>query len=393
MSKTKNPIILRLGIKNSWDSKYLEKKTQESATYSLQHLEINKFITLFFKKYGLESKSCKLYYKKNSLHLFIVYNVDNLKIKKLLFEKTKKLKIKDLKVKNIRYNFFKSNYNKSNKSALVEDLMRIKKKFRNKIKLNFIAKTKNNFKVLKSHLATREKNNEMYKNCLRLRAYLKKRTAFKNHPVNTQHQKHKRLYFLKYFDLLTNLKFKSFNQNIFINLFIKKLLTSLNTFLDNKVSVTLTLKQMNKNVSQNLALDDKKKLSQNLVSLKKFQKNDYFDTGVNLLCNSFYYKKSITFILAEYVSQELSKLKKPRLFNFFFKFLTKSLKSFLIDSNLIKGIQIALQGNLGRKPRASSKLYTVGKEIKKLSLNKDLQYSESVCYSKKGTFGIKVWVN
>jgi hypothetical protein len=45
MSKTKNPIILRLGIKNSWDSKYLEKKTQESATYSLQHLEINKFIT------------------------------------------------------------------------------------------------------------------------------------------------------------------------------------------------------------------------------------------------------------------------------------------------------------------------------------------------------------
>jgi hypothetical protein len=380
MSKTKNPIILRLGIKNNWDSKYFEKKTQESATYSLQHLEINKFITLFFENYGLESKNCKLYYKKNSLHLFIVYHVNTLKIKTLLFNNIGKLKIKNSKTKNLKYNFFKS-------YKLAFDSLRMKKK------LKYSFKTKNSFKILKNYLTTREKNYKIYKNCLKLRAYLSKKTVFKSHPISTQHKKPKRLYFLKYFSLLKYFKSKSFDQNIYLNLFIKKLLTSLNTFLYGKVSISLTLKQINTNVSKHIALNEKKNISLNLVSLKKFQKNNYFDSGVNLLYNSFGYKESITFIIAEYISQELSKLKKPKLFKFFFKFLTKSLKYFLIDSNLIKGVQIVVQGNLGRKPRASSKLYSVGKKIKKLSLNKNLQYNESVCYSKKGTLGIKVWVN
>jgi hypothetical protein len=179
MSKTKNPIILRLGIKNNWDSKYFEKKQQESATYSLQHLEINKFVTLFFKKHGLESKNCKLYYKKNSLHLFIVYNVNALKIKALLFNKTKKLRIKNCKIKNLRYNLFNKNYTKKHSPAQVFDVTRIKKKFTNKI----------NFKILKSYLTTREKNYKIYKNCLRLRMYLDKKIAFKNPPSNIQRKK------------------------------------------------------------------------------------------------------------------------------------------------------------------------------------------------------------
>jgi hypothetical protein len=398
MSKTKSPIILRLGIKNNWDSKYFEKKTQESATYSLQHLEINKFIALFFKSHGLESKNCKLYYKKNSLHLFIVYHVNTLKLKALLYNNIGGLKIKNSKTKNLKYNFFKSNYrffknncNKNYKLALAFNFLRIRKKFKNK--LNFSSKAKNRFKILKKYLTTRENNYKMYKNCLKLGVYLGKKPVFKNHPARTQQKKCKRLYFLKYFNLLKCFKSKSFDQNIFINLFVKKLLTSLNTFLHNKVSVSLTLKQMSRNVIKRIALNEKKNISLNLVSLKKFQKNNYFDSGVNLLYNSFCYKDNISFIIAEYISQELSKLKKPKLFKFFFKFLTKSLKYFLIDSNLIKGIQIVVQGNLGRKPRASSKLYSVGKKIKKLSLNKDLQYNESVCYSKKGTLGIKVWVN
>jgi hypothetical protein len=390
MSKTKNPIILRLGIKNNWDSKYFEKKPQESTNYSFQHLEINKFVALFFKKHGLESKNCKLYYKKNSLHLFIVYAVNSLKIKAL--NDKKELKIKNLKIKNLKYNFFKNNYNKSRQSSLAIDLMRVRKKFKNKITWNFILKTKTSFKTLRNYLTTREINYKIYKSCRKLGTYLRRKITSKT-PSNTQHQKYKRLYFLKYFNLLKSLKYKSFNQNVFTNSFVKKLLTSLNTFLNNKVSIFLTLKQMNKNVSKDMSLNKKKNLSLNLVSLKKFQKNNYFDTGVNLLYNAFSYRNDITFILTKYISQELSKLKKPKLFNFFFKFLTKSLKCFLIDSHLIKGMQIVLQGNLGRKPRASSKLYSIGKKIKKLSLNKDLQYSESVCYSKKGTFGIKVWVN
>jgi hypothetical protein len=389
MSKTKNPIILRLGIKNNWDSKYFEKKQQESATYSLQHLEINKFVTLFFKKHGLESKSCKLYYKKKSLHLFIMYNVNVLKIKALLFNSVERLKIKNFKIKNLRYNFFNKNYTKRYPSALVFDLMRIKKKFKNKI--NF--KTKNSFKVLRGYLATREKNYKIYKNCLKLGVYRDKKVTFKNPLRNTQYKKPGRLYYLKYLNLLKCLKLKNFDQSFLINLFVKKLLTSLNTFLSNKVSVSLTLKQMNKNISKNISLNKKKNIALKLVSLKRFQKNNYFDSGINLFHNCCQYKNNITSTIAEYISEELSKLKKPKLFNFFFKFLTKSLKYFLIDSNLIEGMQVVVQGNLGRKPRASSKLYSVGKKIKKLSLNKDLQYSESVCYSKKGTFGIKVWVN
>jgi hypothetical protein len=289
-------------------------------------LEINKFITVFFKNHGLESKNCKLYYKKNSLHLFVVYHVNALKIKTLLVNNPGELEIKNSKTKNLKYNFFKSSYNKNYKSALLFYLMRIKKKLKNKIKLNFSFKTKNSFKILKNYLTTREKSFKMYKNCLRLGAYLGKKPVFKNHPIRTQQNKHKRLYFLKYFNLLKCLKSKSFDQNTFINLFIKKLLASLNTFLDNKVSIRLTLKQMNKNSVKRIALNEKKHISLNLVSLKKFQKNNYFDSGVNLLYNSSCYKNNITFIIAEYVSQELSKLKKPKLFKFFFKFITKSLK-------------------------------------------------------------------
>jgi hypothetical protein len=382
MSKTKNPIVLRLGIKKNWDSKYFEKKPQESATYSQKHLEINKFVTLFFKKHGLEAKSCKFYYKKNSLHLFIVYHTNTSKIKASIFSSMHKLKIKNLKIKNLKYTFFKNNYSKSTQPAFAFNSMR-------RLKNNFIFKTENNFKILKTYLTAREKSLKIYKNCLTLRAYLKKK-VLNNHPVVKQRQ---RLHFLKYFNLLNSSKFKSFDQNTFINLFTKKLLTGLKTFLNNKVSVFLTLKQMNKNVSKNIALNEKKNTSLNLVSLKRFQKNNYFNSGINLLYNSSCYKENLTFIVSEYISQELSKLKKPKLFNFFFRFLAKSLKYFLIDSNLIRGMQIVVQGNLGRKPRASSKSYSVGKKIKKLSLNKYLQYSESVCYSRKGTLGIKVWAN
>ena len=98
MSQKTNPIIFRLGIKNNWKSNYFEKKPHETKLLSFTNLEISQFVKLFLKKYGLNLTNFKLYLKKNSLNLFIVYNIFYLKFQFLLFKHIKKQK---LRFKNI----------------------------------------------------------------------------------------------------------------------------------------------------------------------------------------------------------------------------------------------------------------------------------------------------
>ena len=47
MGQKVNPIVFRLESKNSWESKYIEKKLPELSYYVLNDLEIKKFVIKF----------------------------------------------------------------------------------------------------------------------------------------------------------------------------------------------------------------------------------------------------------------------------------------------------------------------------------------------------------
>lgn len=391
MSQKVNPTILRLGIKNEWFSKYFEKKSQELTTYSFNDLEIRKFIDLFFKNYGLTLIDYKLYYKKSSLHLFIIYDINILQFKYLF---ANKILIKKAKIKKLAFGFLKT-FSKSNfrNASLTLDLVKLKNKHKlKKIKLKTFRTYLNFYKLLKNFFFKKIKATQIYKNSLKFRIYFEKKTYNDKTSCNKKllKVKLKRLYFLKYHELLKNLK--NINQHNFINLFTKKIFVGLSTFLKKKTHLTITLKQLNKNNSINISNIKKNNLSFIIMNLKKFENTSYFDSGINLLYNLAKNRTGLAYLISNYISIEFSKIKNPKFFNFFLKFIITSIKYFLLLEKTIKSLKINIKGNLGRKPRAFSKIFILGQKISNSTINTSLQYNESTCFSKKGTFGIKVWV-
>ena len=74
MGQKTNPNIFRIGLQqNSWNSKYLAKKLDESSIYLFNDLEIKKYLDTFFKKYGLIIHSYKLQHIGNKLFISISY--------------------------------------------------------------------------------------------------------------------------------------------------------------------------------------------------------------------------------------------------------------------------------------------------------------------------------
>jgi ribosomal protein L4 len=131
MSQKINPIIYRLGTKTSWVSKYCEKKRHELKNLSFNELQLTKFIKLFFKKTGLQLKNCKIYYKKNSLHFFLIYDIIKLKLKNLILIKHKLSN--ELK-------FFKNLYKKNPvifNIMQLKNIYKLKKKKLNKLQTLF----------------------------------------------------------------------------------------------------------------------------------------------------------------------------------------------------------------------------------------------------------------
>lgn len=375
MSKKINPNILRLGIKNDWESKYYQKKLEESKFLCFNNLELKKILNLFFKNYGLDLINCKLYYKKTCLYVFINYNFFLSKFKNLLFANNSN----NLNYKKTILNSFKNCYKKN---SIAFDLVKLKQKYCKKIINLKSARLKNLFFLLKYFFTKKLKNTKLFKNSVKQNIYLKTKL---NH-INLKN-KFQRLYLFKFYKLIINKK-KNFNQQNFLNLFIKKLFTILKNFLKNKTSIVLTLKQTHS--FENILIKNKKELALNVLNLKKFQKTNYFESGIHLLFNSD--KQQLAIAISNYVSSVLAKLKNPKYFNFFLNFLRNNLKTFLLIQNQITSIEIKIKGNLGRNPRAVTKIIIIGKKISNLQINNNLKFYYSTCFSKKGTFGIKTWV-
>ena len=346
MGQKTNPNILRLGKVKEWKSKYFEKKSADLPVYIFKDVEIKKFLSKFFMNNGLNIHNCKLYYSDSSLNIFISYYytrkifaryplVKNQKNIKILFknEKSKKFRQKNFFVKN--------------------------KIFKNKVyNLKFY-----NQSILKT----------FNKNFIKKYSFLETRFQRLSYIINYQ----------KYI-----MSKQNFN-HIDINLFSEHILEGLSLFVNKKQNIILYLEQIIKDSTNIQTFSKKKKkwMTMNLIKLRKFQNNEFFKDGINIL----YYcvnKKKSSDSLAEFIAFYLKKLKRP---GFFLRFLKSALK-LLISKQLshFKRIHIEIKGRINGAPRAKNRFIKIGKDVPNLTINSRIDYTESTAYTSNGTIGVKV---
>ena len=343
MGQKTNPNILRIGKIKEWKSKYIEKKSTESSTVIFRDLEIKKFIFQLFAKNKLKIQNCRIYYSESSLHVFIAYynsfnpSIINKKTKTKhtnLHSKSFHTKMVDIKKNNIKKQLYTAKT--------------YKKVFSRKPQLELLKKYY--FLTKKTQRLDGISNFRMSRDII-------------NHKtLNHQHT----------------------------NLFVAKILKGLTIFTNKKHNIFLNLKQINKEMAvfQTVSQKNKYKLKENIAKLRKFQQNEFFKKGFNIL-NNFAINAHSSLFLAEFIADYLKKLKRP---NFFLRFLKIALKT-LLDKKFskIERIQIKIKGRFNGAPRSSHKFINVGRNIPVLTLNSKIDYGESTAYTSNGTFGIKVW--
>lgn len=351
MGQKTNPIIFRLGKTKTWASQYFEKKTTETSIYSFKTLEIKNFIYKFFKNNELLVHNCKVYYlNENSLYIFVSFYLTFTSIN-ILNSTNKK--------QNIKFN--------QNK---------IKKKTTN---LTLKQNTKN---------YTVYQNTSYFNNLTKI---LQKQNC---EAANKAIKLEKNIYKLRRINLLKTYKkyliIKNYNdiKTIKFNNFLSKFFKSLHLFVNKNINIFLTVCQLNKNLKQNFNLKKTKHLKKKLVNLRKYEQNNFFKEGVNILFNCMLQTNSAN-LIADFIATQLQKIKRH---NFFIKFVKATLTIFINTtfSNL-KGIKIKIKGRFNGAPRAKHKIINIGKGVPNLTINSKIDYSEKTSYTSNGTFGIKVW--
>ena len=341
MGQKTNPNILRIGKIKEWKSKYIEKKPTDSSIVIFRDLEIKKFISQLFAKNKLKLQNCRIYYSESSLHIYISYYST---IKPALLDEKAKLYYTQIQ---------STSFKKKTKSIAQ---ITAKKHF---------YLTKNYKKNLDQTVKSTQSRYFLYKKTRRL-STLKN---FKTY-LNKENQ-------------------KTLNQQN-TNLFVSTIIKNLSLFTNNRHNIFLNLKQTNKetNFLQMILKKDKHKLQERITKLRKFQQNEFFKNGFNMLYNFIINQYSATF-LAEFIATYLKKLKRP---NFFLRFLKLTLKTLQTEKfALFERIQIKIKGRFNGAPRSSHKFINIGKNIPVLTINAKIDYGGSTAYTSNGTFGVKVW--
>lgn len=347
MGQKVNPIIFRLGKTTSWKQRYFENKPNEIANYSFKSLEIKKFIFKFFKDNGLIVQNCKLNYKnENSLHIYVSYYL-TLESISLVTQINKQQNLKLIKSKQ---RIKKNKYLKLKKS--ISNYLKYQKLVYNKYLNNNIQKK--NFYNIKQVLQAEQKI-----------------AKARRMDVITSYKQNLRV---KNLNRAVRIKFNTFLENFF---------KSLHLFLGKNINIFITLKQLNKNIKNAFDIKKTKLIKKKLVSIKKYEKNEFFKDGINILytCSN---KPNSANLLADYISTQLEKLKHH---NFFLKFIKSALTIFKSQN-----IKIKIKGRFNGAPRAKHKLIVIGNGVPVLTLKSSVDYSEKTSYTANGTFGVKVWI-
>ena len=163
MGQKINPNIFRVNNRHNWNYKYCEKKSTETSIYTYKNLEIENFITNFFKMHGLIIHEIKIYHFNSTLHVFVSYfltpktifeiNFDNKNQNiQVILERTKikkkyiknRIKIKKNVKKYTKYEKFQ--YLTNNKINLFKRINRISKHIK---RIKLIKQYKKNFLIKK----------------------------------------------------------------------------------------------------------------------------------------------------------------------------------------------------------------------------------------------------
>ena len=178
--------------------------------------------------------------------------------------------------------------------------------------------------------------------------------------------------------------------NIKANFFLEKLFEIVSLFVSKQTNISLTLKQLNKNLEQKINKKNKKTIQKELTRLRKYKRNKFFKSAVNTLffCTT---NKTPAKLLSKFIAIELQKLKKH---NFFLKFIKNTLAFFLREKFFpkCKGIKIKIKGRFNGAPRARIRTFYIQKKIPALTIDSKINYDESTSFTPNGTFGVKIWV-
>jgi hypothetical protein len=366
MGHKTNPIIFQIGKTKNWRSNYIEKKTSENATYTFKDFEIKKFIYKFFEDNGLILHHCKIFYSENIIYIYTSYFL-SLKTLQILYQyrKKEKTQLKHLQKtsKNLKC-FTKKKFFFSHTSYF---------KY-----LNKLAKTKK-IKFLKSRVL-KEKLKLYYKKYLKNKLTkvarpIKKAYKFKkvNKPIN------------KF--LITLYKFKNLN-NIIKNSFLNNITQSIQLFSNKNTTVVLNIYQIN-DVIKNITKKQKDFIKKKIYELNKFSQEKFYRKGLQIILLSLKMEHSVEF-LAKFIATELQTLKKH---HFFLNFIAQSIKFF--NRNLFcipKDIVIEVNGRINGASKSKKRIIKIGSDISIISLDSNIEYFETTCFSINGTLGIKIWI-
>jgi Ribosomal protein S3, C-terminal domain len=344
MGQKTNPNILRLSQTDNWKSSYREKKSNELYLYTVKDLEVRKLITFFFKTNGLIIKNVKINYLNNHLNMLI-------------------------------------DYHQSSKSVLLIRTLSNQQKVRLMKKQNYILKNK----IKQYNLISKS-----VKKFFNYENLVFKSNMIKQQNLPKLNKKAKRIQILNYYKRFLSLKTHKTLGNLNSNKFLEPLFLSLKQFYPELLKLNLILKPLNNNIFKRTSFYQRTILKKKLIKFKKYNRNEFFKEGVNLIFALISHKSSAN-LLANYIATTLQKLKRH---NFFLRFLKTILIAFCSKSFLtvIKGIKIKIKGRLNGASRARYKKISVGKYMPVLSINSQIDYAESTSFTSNGTIGIKVWV-
>lgn len=375
-----------------WKSKYLEKNSKESHTYLFTSLEVKNYIQKFLNDYGLSLHNYQINFSDSTLDIYISYYQT---LKSISFVQKINLN-QNIQVKRKRFStklISKNGKNLGNTSKLHKSIQSYNQNTNNFVKnkiiniLNKLEKLKLEYYSLKSTktkkpLLFQHKKKLLlhyYTNCFRYYQYL----LFLLSRYNFQ----KRIQTIKYYKTYLNIKQSKTLANYKLDNFTEKLLEGLYLFTKNKFTIILTLQQINRNVSF------PKKRSQNLkrilAKLRRFQKNDFFNEGINTLFNAITHENSAE-LITKYIAYHLKFIKRHK---FFLTFVEKAL-TLLIHQEFtkIKGIKLKIKGRINNSSRSKLKTISIGK-ISLITTNNNLNHAQSISYGSNGTFGVQAWVS
>lgn len=341
MGQKTNPNIFQISKTNEWDSKYIEKKPTDFYLQTIKNLEIKKFIYKFFKTHNLSLHNCKLNYSNNNLNIYISYQQYQSSITQLNdINKVQKIKF-------IKNSLVKLNNNK------YYNILKVIKKYYN------------------------------YDNVIFKKSILKKLNNKKISLI-------KRLKIIKYYKKYLNLKRDKKIKNLMFNNFLNKFFKGVTLFYNKIISINLIIQPLNTKLINSLNKKKHDTIKKKLIKLKKYQKNNFFKEGTNLVF-SIINKQNSAFLLSNFISNILQKLKYH---NFFLKFIKTALTIFISDKSFyskIKGIKLNIKGRINKSPRAKNKMITIG-NVPIFTIDSNIDYSETTAYTSNGTLGVKVWI-